>query len=386
MDTTDDARTRWEESGAMNLCGRPDSAPLHPPSALLPRLDDVGSGLRRHARGGIPLLDNMLGRLTDRAASYGYQRRGTTSCNGASRLLRTDDRWIAVTLAREDDVDLVPAWLGVEPGNDIWATVDDAVTRRNADDVVAAGRLVGLPVAVLGETRSRPRAGVLRTAVTRRPTNRPARPLVVDLSGLWAGPLCSQILRQVGARVVKVESTQRPDGARRGRPDFFEFLNGGKKQVAFDFTSPSEVDELRHLISRADIVIEGSRPRALEQVGIVATDFLESGPRVWISITGHGRDGEPRNWTAFGDDAAVAGGLVVHDDEGPCFCADAIADPLTGLTAALAGLEAMADDDAVLLDVAMAHVAAEFADPTPGADVERARIEVATPVAIAPSP
>ena len=68
--------------------------------------------------------------------------------------------------------------------------------------------------------------------------------------------------------------------------------------------------------------------------------------------------------TDVGDDAAVAGGLVIWDDDGPCFCADAIADPLTGLTAAASALDALDGDRAVLLDVAMARVAAAYAGPT----------------------
>jgi crotonobetainyl-CoA:carnitine CoA-transferase CaiB-like acyl-CoA transferase len=67
---------------------------------------------------------------------------------------------------------------------------------------------------------------------------------------------------------------------------------------------------------------------------------------------------------AFGDDAAVAGGLVVDQDGLPRFCADAIADPLTGLAAADACLEALEAGGRWLLDVSMAAVAAEMAGPT----------------------
>ena len=91
------------------------------------------------------------------------------------------------------------------------------------------------------------------------------------------------------------------------------------------------------------------------------------GPAVWVSITGHGRTGADRDRVAFGDDAAVAGGLVVHDDRGPCFCADAVADPLAGLVAAAACLDAYLDTrtspDRWLLDVSMSRVAGHFAGP-----------------------
>ena len=61
---------------------------------------------------------------------------------------------------------------------------------------------------------------------------------------------------------------------------------------------------------------------------------------------------------AFGDDAAAAGGLVVWDGEGPCFCGDAVADPLSGMAAAAAALAALEQGGRWVLDVSMADVAA----------------------------
>ena len=112
-------------------------------------------------------------------------------------------------------------------------------------------------------------------------------------------------------------------------------------------------------------MIEASRPRALEQLGIDATALITGdGPRAWVSITGHGRTGPEREWVAFGDDAAVAGRLVAWDDVGPVFCADAIADPTTGVVATVAALEALAAGGRHLLDVPLAGVAAHLAGPT----------------------
>ena len=84
------------------------------------------------------------------------------------------------------------------------------------------------------------------------------------------------------------------------------------------------------------MVIEGSRPRALEQLGIDARSIVRHGPQVWVSITGHGRDGANTMRVGFGDDAAAAGGLVDWVDGTPHFVGDAVADPLAGLTAAMA--------------------------------------------------
>ena len=117
-------------------------------------------------------------------------------------------------------------------------------------------------------------------------------------------------------------------------------------------------------MTSADIVIESSRPRALEQLGLRPETVLDNdGPRLWISITGHGRDAG-RNRVAFGDDASVAGGLVSWAGPTPTFCGDAIADPLAGLAATAAALTSLAEGGRWLVEVAMAEVAADLAGAT----------------------
>ncbi len=80
-----------------------------------------------------------------------------------------------------------------------------------------------------------------------------------------------------------------------------------------------------------------------------------------LRITGHGADGERANWVAFGDDAAVSGGLVGGTDSEPVFCGDAIADPLTGLHAALGVAESLIRGGGELIELSMAAVAATYA-------------------------
>jgi crotonobetainyl-CoA:carnitine CoA-transferase CaiB-like acyl-CoA transferase len=180
----------------------------------------------------------------------------------------------------------------------------------------------------------------------------------VDLASLWAGPLCTRLLCDRGARVVKVESRTRPDGARRGPAEFFDRMHHGKELVTIDFTT----DAIAAVLRTADVVVEGSRPRALEQLGIDAHELVRAGPRVWLSITGHGRTEPQRNWVGFGDDAAVAGGLVAYDaDDQPCFLGDAVADPLTGIAGAAAVLDALGEGGRWLIDCNLAGVAAYVA-------------------------
>jgi hypothetical protein len=89
----------------------------------------------------------------------------------------------------------------------------------------------------------------------------------------------------------------------------------------------------------------------------------------WISITGYGR-GEPQaQWVAFGDDAAVAAGATVGDP--PLFCGDALADPLTGLHAAVAGWAFWQGGGGVLLDLSLAGVTRHCLRPlTPALKME----------------
>ncbi len=80
-----------------------------------------------------------------------------------------------------------------------------------------------------------------------------------------------------------------------------------------------------------------------------------------MSVTGYGRAEPGRHWAAFGDDAAVAGGLVAwEDDANPVFCGDALADPVTALSAAAGLFEALAGGGGVLLDVSMQASAASL--------------------------
>ena len=174
--------------------------------------------------------------------------------------------------------------------------------------------------------------------------------------------MCSSDL----ARVVKLESTARPDGARLGPARFFDLLDAGKASVALDLASPLGRDRLVRLMEGADVVVEASRPRALRQLGIDAEAMLATLPGlVWVSITGYGREEPEANWVAFGDDAAVAAGLAVAagDARAPVFCADAIADPLAGLAAAVETLRALERGGGCLVDVSLTGVARQALGP-----------------------
>jgi len=393
----DEAIAAWAASGAMWLTGHPEGPPLSPAAAVIPALEAAADALGRLAAdrgGGVRGAALDVGELlTGRAALRGLHRQGRVSANGSCRLLPTADGWAAVNLARPSDVQAVAALVERVVDGDAVAVLARGLARLSGAELIERATLLGLPAAVLPTEPSPGPAPFVaqRVGPTRSGDAAPARPLVVDLSAMWAGPLCARLLGQAGLRVVKVESTRRLDGARRGHQGFFDWLHGGHESVALDLSSSSGLAALRQLLARADVVIESSRPRALAQLGIDAEAVVAGRPgTTWISITGYGRTGTAGQRVAFGDDAAVAAGLVAYDHEDrPVFCADAIADPITGLYAALAALASLAAGGGHLVEVAMAAAVATTlawpAEPRIGRRDGRDTRGIDTPAAAEPT-
>src|SRR5512142_3317833 len=282
---TASAAADWAGSGAMALTGPaqgpPALAPGAPASALAGAL--AVFELLTRARTGATALDLPgTGLLGERAALAGFARRAPRSVSGAFRALRAADGWLGLSLARPDDVALLPALTGADLPGDPWRALSAWIAGRELGPVVAQAHLLGLPAAPV------PAAPVpaRRPPVLCSPGGaRGGAPLVVDLTSLWAGPLCAHLLGLAGATVVKVESRARPDGGRAGTPAFFDLLHAGHLSVALDFGAPDDLAALRRLLARADVVLEASRPRALRQLGLDAEEYVAAGA-VWASLTG----------------------------------------------------------------------------------------------------
>jgi hypothetical protein len=360
------------------FAGAPEerSVPILLPAALVDWADERLARLRGLVPGA-DMADLSAERLlTERAIISGYVSRGPISPGGSCRLLEAGDGAIALNLARDEDWELLPAWFEGDVACD-WDAVAQAVRSRPARGLAERGREIGLAVAVDEEPAAegeRPVAGMARSHTGPQasstvgaahgrdpsPAARKPRPRVVDLSSLWAGPLCGHLLQRLGADVIKVESLRRPDGARRGPALVFDLLNSGKRSVALDFAAPQGRAQLAALLESADIIIEASRPRALRQLGIDAQALCARRPGlVWVGITAYGRAPEREHWIGYGDDVGVAAGLsaLVRAATGERhIVGDAIADPLTGIHAALQAWQAWRAGRGGLLDVAMHDV------------------------------
>ncbi|OCB36962.1 acyl-CoA transferase [Mycobacterium malmoense] len=343
------ATSMWGSSGLAYLTGLPDGPPDFSRANVLTRARWVAAAVGE--RLGVTI--DAAGLLAGRAALLGLTRRGRVSAGGATRLLAAADGWCAITLSRPDDTAAVPALVQAdEVAGDPWPVLRRWAATQPRAAIVERATLLDIPAAGLGEALSA--APRIRPRGARGPARSAAGLLVADLSSMWAGPLCAQLLARAGATVVKVESAARPDGTRAGNAGFFDWMNGEKLSYCVDFDRRPE--ELRALLTVADVVIEGSRPAALSRRRL-GPEHVEPGRgRIWLRIKGH-PDGRP----AFGDDAAVGGGLVGVAADGPVFCGDAIADPLTGLEAARVVADALDRGGGELIEVSMANVAAGYA-------------------------
>ena len=363
------AAQAWARSGVVALCGDPGGPPLLPPLHAATRIAGLAEEVSTLAAArGHALRIRWDAALAGRAALLGLARRGRTSANGSCRLIRAADAEVALNLPRPDDVSLVPA-LTSDPdcGGRPWEAAAAMAASMPAADFVERARMLGLAASVAFERSwpPQPSGDFSDLPYASRVRGAPGRPspdgrlTVVDLSSLWAGPVTARVLAEAGAEVIKVEDTGRPDSARM-RPEFYDWVHKERETtVRLDFASPGGRARLGELLRGADVVIESSRPRALEQISLGPGQLEPAPGQVWLSITGHGRGGPARDWVGFGDDAAVAGGLVCTYPNGAlAFCGDAIADPVAGLAGAAAVLRSLGGGGGQLLEVSLSGAAA----------------------------
>lgn len=376
----------WADSGAMALTGSEPGPARMLRGPVASRLLGAAAALEMvTAVAGQRVRVDGPALLGERAALQGLHRRGITSVGGACRLIEASDGWMAVNLPRRRDLDLVEAWLGIPSSATILDDLQAATLGASRGAIIDRGRQLGMAAAPVISSREafsdeqavsrgqshppgpwvidgkplRPVGGrTTAGAAHRGGRNLRRSPLVLDLSSLWAGPLCASFVMAAGARVIKVEMPRRPDGTRGTQ--FFDLLNAGKECIALDFQHEEGRKSLASLLDAADIVIESFRPRVMESLGVHPETWLDRREgRVWASITGYGRTGPGRQWVAFGDDAAVAGGAVAvveNSETSPVFCADAMADPVSGLYAAIAVVAAWSSGLGHMVDLALREV------------------------------
>lgn len=129
---------------------------------------------------------------------------------------------------------------------------------------------------------------------------------VLDLTQMVAGPLCTLLLGDLGAEVIKVEppdgDASRQIGVNRacGESDYFLSLNRNKRSIVLDLKTPAGIETLKAIAAGADIVVENFRPGTMEKLGIGFEVLAELNPRlICCSMTGFGPSGPYRDRPAL---------------------------------------------------------------------------------------
>ncbi len=215
--------------------------------------------------------------------------------------------------------------------------------------------------------RSAPRLGEHDGRIEPRAHRRPAPsgtpdlPLaglrILDMTAWWAGPSATHMLGMLGAEVIHVESTRRPDGMRMvggmlatKHPEWWECshfylaANTNKRGIAIDLTHPRGIEAMKRLLPRCDVVFDNFTPRVLEGFGLTWDVIHALSPQtLLVRMPAFGLTGPWRENTGFAQTMEQLSGLAWltgHADDqpriqrGPC-------DPLAGMHAAFAFLVAL---------------------------------------------
>ncbi|MDW5441344.1 CaiB/BaiF CoA-transferase family protein [Polaromonas sp. SM01] len=145
------------------------------------------------------------------------------------------------------------------------------------------------------------------TNVSAVPADAPLRGItVVDLTRVLAGPFCTQMLADLGARVIKVEQPGQGDDARQigpfvdGQSAYFMSVNRNKESIALDLKAPADRQVFEALLEGADVLVENFRPGTMEKLGYDWEMLHRRYPRlVFTSVSGFGQTGPYRTLPAY---------------------------------------------------------------------------------------
>lgn len=139
---------------------------------------------------------------------------------------------------------------------------------------------------------------------------------VLDMSRVLAGPFCSMILADLGAEVIKIE-TPWGDDSRNFGPDFkgdsayYRLFNRSKKGITLNLKEDADLNTLRELVQRADVLVENFRPGVMEKLGISPESLMELNPQLIVtSISGFGQSGSMSKAPAYDLVAQAMSGIM----------------------------------------------------------------------------
>jgi CoA:oxalate CoA-transferase len=173
--------------------------------------------------------------------------------------------------------------------------------------------------------------------------------LVIDVTRVLAGPFCTMMLAELGARVIKVENPEGGDDSRRfepmidGKSGYFQSLNRGKESIVLDLKEAADREVFLTLVRRGDVLVENFRPGTLERLGLGYDDLRRVNPRlIYAAVSGFGNTGPFRARPAYDMIVQALGGLmsVTGQPGGPPTKAGTSVGDITGGLFTLAGISA----------------------------------------------
>ncbi|MBP05204.1 MAG: CoA transferase [Chloroflexi bacterium] len=172
---------------------------------------------------------------------------------------------------------------------------------------------------------------------------------VLDCSQILAGPFCSMILADMGARVIKIEKPNGGDDIRKwgpfknGESVGFMNLNRNKESIVIDFKNPDGIEAMKTLVKKSDVILENYRTGTMEKLGLGYEDLKKLNKKIiYCSISGFGRTGPYAKRAGFDLVAQGMSGLMSitgHPNNPPAKVGVPVADLNTGMYA-LSAIEA----------------------------------------------
>jgi CoA:oxalate CoA-transferase len=169
--------------------------------------------------------------------------------------------------------------------------------------------------------------------------------VVIDLTRVLAGPFCTMLLSDLGARVIKVENPQGGDDSRaygpfiNGKSGYFISQNRGKESIALDLKAEADRAILHRLLKGADALVENFRPGTMDRLGLGWSALKEKYPKlIYAATSGFGQTGPYSQRAAYDIIAQAMGGIMSvtgHEGSPPTRVGSSIGDLGAGLFTAL---------------------------------------------------
>src|SRR5882724_10080999 len=190
---------------------------------------------------------------------------------------------------------------------------------------------------------------------------------VVDLSRILAGPYCTLLMAELGARIIKVEPPEKGDDARHygpflaGKSSYFMSVNRGKESIALDLKDAADKRIFAKLLERADVLVENFRPGTMEKLGYGWDSLHAAYPRlIYAAASGFGHTGPNSRDPAYDMVVQGLGGIMSitgHPDSPPTRVGTSVGDIGAGLYTAVAVNAALLHrergGEATKIDIAM---------------------------------